>query len=193
MNERLKKLRKALDLTQQEFADRIGVKRNTIATYEIGRNTPLDAVIASICREFNVSEEWLRTGKGEMFEKLSEEDELSAMVERLITGESAAFKKRLVNALSTLKDEHWLLLEAKLKEIVDMRTAAPAVVDSKIETLTQATPDLAAKVAELERQNEEIQQQNQEKDKQLQELSARLAAIEEEDALGFLPDTGNLA
>lgn len=67
MNERLKKLRKALDLTQQEFADRIGVKRNTIATYEIGRNTPLDAVIASICREFNVSETWLRTGEGEMF------------------------------------------------------------------------------------------------------------------------------
>ena len=67
MNERLKKLRKALDLTQQEFADRIGVKRNTIATYEIGRNTPLYAVIASICREFNVSETWLRTGEGEMF------------------------------------------------------------------------------------------------------------------------------
>ena len=67
MNERLKTLRKALDLTQQEFADRIGVKRNTIATYEIGRNTPLDAVIASICREFNVSETWLRTGEGEMF------------------------------------------------------------------------------------------------------------------------------
>ena len=66
LNERLKKLRKALDLTQQEFADRIGVKRNTIATYEIGRNTPLDAVIASICREFNVSETWLRTGEGEM-------------------------------------------------------------------------------------------------------------------------------
>lgn len=67
LNERLKKLRKALDLTQQEFADRIGVKRNTIATYEIGRNTPLNAVIASICREFNVSETWLRTGEGEMF------------------------------------------------------------------------------------------------------------------------------
>jgi len=67
LNERLKKLRKALDLTQQEFADRIGVKRNTIATYEIARNTPLDAVIASICREFNVSETWLRTGEGEMF------------------------------------------------------------------------------------------------------------------------------
>lgn len=79
MNERIKKLRKALDLTQQEFADRIGVKRNTIATYEIGRNTPLDAVISSICREFSVSEEWLRTGAGEMFVP-REEDALSELV-----------------------------------------------------------------------------------------------------------------
>lgn len=67
LDERIKKLRKALDLTQREFGDRIGVKPNTIATYEIGRNQPIDAVISLICREFNVSETWLRTGEGEMF------------------------------------------------------------------------------------------------------------------------------
>lgn len=67
MKDRLKKIRKSLDLTQQEFADRIGIKRNSYANYEIGRNTPIDAIILSICREFNVNEEWLRIGKGEMF------------------------------------------------------------------------------------------------------------------------------
>ncbi len=67
MKDRIKKLRKSLDMTQQEFADRIGVKRNTIGQYEIGRNEPIDTVINLICREFNVSEEWLRTGSGEMF------------------------------------------------------------------------------------------------------------------------------
>lgn len=67
MNERIKKLRKTLNLTQQEFADRISISRGAVATYEVGRNEPIDAVIASICREFNVSETWLRTGKGEMF------------------------------------------------------------------------------------------------------------------------------
>ena len=67
MNERLKKLRKKLDITQQEFADRIGIKRNSFAKYETGRNKPIDAIIKSICREFNVNEEWLRTGIGEMF------------------------------------------------------------------------------------------------------------------------------
>lgn len=67
MNNRIKKLRKELDLTQQKFGERIGVKGNTIAQYESGRNEPIDAVIALICREFGVNEEWLRNGAGEMF------------------------------------------------------------------------------------------------------------------------------
>ena len=67
MNKRLKLLRKKLGLTQQEFAERVGIKRGAIANYEIGRNQPIDAVISLICREFNVSETWLRTGEGEMF------------------------------------------------------------------------------------------------------------------------------
>lgn len=66
MNERIKKLRKALDLTQQEFGSRIGMKQNTIALIESGRNTS-DQTIFSICREFSVNENWLRTGNGEMF------------------------------------------------------------------------------------------------------------------------------
>lgn len=67
MNERIKKLRKALDLTQQEFADRIGMKRNTVANYETDRNKPSNSVISLICKAFDVNEEWLRTGEGEMF------------------------------------------------------------------------------------------------------------------------------
>ena len=67
LHERIKEMRKALGLTQQEFADRLNIKRGTMANYEIGRNEPIDAVISLICREFNVSETWLRTGKGEMF------------------------------------------------------------------------------------------------------------------------------
>ena len=67
MNERIKKLRKALDLTQQAFADRIGIRQNTIAKYETNRGTPTTSVISLIVREFNVSEKWLRTGEGEMF------------------------------------------------------------------------------------------------------------------------------
>lgn len=79
MNQRIKLLRKSLDLTQREFGDRIGVKGNTIANYELGRNEPIDAVISLICREFNVSEEWLRDGTGDMF-ITDKPNELDALV-----------------------------------------------------------------------------------------------------------------
>ena len=69
LGERIKKVRKASDLTQQKFADRLGMKQNTVATYEMGRTNPSDPAIKSICREFNVNETWLRTGEGEMFVK----------------------------------------------------------------------------------------------------------------------------
>lgn len=67
MKDRIRKLRKALDLTQREFAERIGMKSNTIATYEMGRAFPSDPAINNICKEFGANEEWLRSGKGEMF------------------------------------------------------------------------------------------------------------------------------
>ena len=97
MNVRLKQIRKALNLTQQEFADRLKIKRNTVATYETGKSNPSDAAVSLICREFNVREEWLRNGTGEMFkaapssalDALSEEYGLSnaayVMVEKFVT------------------------------------------------------------------------------------------------------------
>lgn len=67
MQFRIKELRTSLGLTQQRFADRLGLKRQTIASYEIGNITPSDSTILLICKEFNISEEWLRTGTGEMY------------------------------------------------------------------------------------------------------------------------------
>lgn len=67
MNERIKALRKALGLTQQAFADKLGIRQNTIAKYETGRGNPTVAVVSLICREFDVNEIWLRHGIGDMF------------------------------------------------------------------------------------------------------------------------------
>lgn len=67
MNERIKLLRKALHMTQQEFAEKLNIKRGAIANYEVGRNQPIDAVISLICRTYNVDEKWLRAGEGNMF------------------------------------------------------------------------------------------------------------------------------
>ena len=67
LGKRIKKLRKELSLTQQEFADRMQTSKNNIARYEIDKVNPSAAVLTFICREFNVREEWLREGEGEMF------------------------------------------------------------------------------------------------------------------------------
>lgn len=67
MNERIKQLRKVLGLTQQEFAERIGIKRNAVANYETGRNEPIGSVVNLICKEYNVNPDWLSNGAGDMF------------------------------------------------------------------------------------------------------------------------------
>lgn len=166
MNNRIKKVRKSLDLTQQEFADKIGSKRNTVATYELGRTAPSAAVVSLICKTFNVSEQWLRTGEGEMFNQpQSRKDEIQHMVERMMEGRKSEFKYRLISVLNRLDEDQWEVLEDYLGQILDGReTELPA----KPETPPMPAADLAEEVAELKRQN--------------QELAAKVAAMEEEDA-----------
>ena len=111
LNERLKKLRKTLGLTQQEFADKIGSKRNTIAKYETNTNAPSAAVISLICREFDVNEIWLKTGEGEMFVSLTRDEEISRFVGETLSDESDTFKKRFISMLSNLDESDWEVLE----------------------------------------------------------------------------------
>lgn len=109
MNERIKDLRKSLGLTQLEFGEQVGVKANTIGNYEIGLRTPSEAVIRAICREFNVNEDWLRTGEGEMFNP--QDEKLAAFVGSLVADDSEPFKHRMVELLADLTPEEWKLLE----------------------------------------------------------------------------------
>lgn len=95
MNERIRKIRNALNLTQQEFADKIKVKRNTVATYEMGRSIPSDSAIALICKEFNVNEEWLRNGIGEMFKSRTKEQEIGAFVSETMALKMTISRKNL--------------------------------------------------------------------------------------------------
>ena len=74
---RTKELRDSLGLTQQKFADRLGITRGAVANWDLDRSDPSDAVISLICREFHVREAWLRDGTGEMFEQLTEDEDRS--------------------------------------------------------------------------------------------------------------------
>lgn len=148
MNERIKKLRKSLDLTQQEFADKIGMKRNTVANYETDRNEPSNSVISLICKTFNVSETWLRTGEGEMFVERTRDDELAAFMDELLAEESADFRRRLVTALSRLKPEQWEALEAVALELMK-DPAAPAFAPAHTPTIEEEARAEAEQQAQL--------------------------------------------
>lgn len=98
----VKKLRKAKKLTQQEFADQIGTTRDNIAGYETGRRKPSAASVNLIIAKLNVSETWLRTSDGDMFLQVSMEDELSAAVQKLLSGETSECETRLIKILADL-------------------------------------------------------------------------------------------
>ena len=110
MNERIKKLRKELKLTQQEFSDKLHIKRNTLANYEIGRNEP---IVALICKTYNVNEEWLRSGEGDMFLELPEEDEEAAYVSELLEDSDNDLYKLIKEIMHTYHD-----LTPKSKEVI---------------------------------------------------------------------------
>lgn len=112
MNERIKELRKSLDMNQTEFGNRIGVKQTTVAGYETGVRTPIDSVILSMCREFNVNEKWLRTGEGEMFLPVPEEDEVASYVAELLEPDNP-FTDLIVQIMRTYSQ-----LDSKSQEVL---------------------------------------------------------------------------
>lgn len=110
---RIKELRNSLDLTQQKFADRLGIQRGIIGKYEVDVSAPSDAVISLICREFNVREAWLRDGTGEMFEIKPRAEELGELVRKLLADRPESFRSRLITSLLRFEPDspEWQILE----------------------------------------------------------------------------------
>ena len=152
ISERIKAIRKEAGLTQQEFADRLGIARGNIGAYEVGKNAPSDAVIALICKTFNVNEAWLRNGEGEMFRQLSREEEIEQMAQTLLAEESDSFRTRLVSVLVKLSPEKLeVLAEIAQKLVADQEPTAPAGVDPE-------EAELQRRVADYERELREEQE-----------------------------------
>ncbi len=118
MKDRIKKIRKDLNLTQQKFADRLGVQRNTIAMYEMGRTFPSDAIMRSICREFYINEEWLRTGEGDMSRPRTRNQIITDFAGDLIN-EPESFRTRLIEGLAKLDTSDWEDIERIVLKLVN--------------------------------------------------------------------------
>lgn len=118
MNERIKEIRKALKLNQTEFGARLGIKQTTVAGYETGAKNPMDSVIVSICREYNVNEAWLRTGEGEMFLQKSRMDAIAEFAADLFNTDMR-FKRDLIETLAQLDESSWIELEKIAKKFIE--------------------------------------------------------------------------
>lgn len=114
MKDRLRELRKNLGLNQTEFGKKIGLKQATIGQMENGDRGITDRNITLICREFNVSELWLREGIGEMFMEF--DNRLTALSARLITSDDVVMKE-LTMMLWTLDVEELELIKGIIKKI----------------------------------------------------------------------------
>ena len=119
MNERLKELRTTLGITLEEFGKRIGITRSAVGHLEKGSRNLTEQTLKSICREFGVNEEWLRTGEGEMFVPLTRSEAIAEFAGSLMKEEDAYFKKRLIEALAKLNEQEWEVLEGIARKLTE--------------------------------------------------------------------------
>ena len=115
LNERIKAIRNAVGKSQTDFAKELSVSRSAICKMESGENYPSEQTIKLICSEFNVNEEWLRTGNGEMFQPITKDDEISKLFGEVLKENNDDFKRRLISALAKLDDVGW----EKLENLID--------------------------------------------------------------------------
>ena len=120
-NERVRALRKELGLTLQAFGDRLGVTRATVSRIENGVNNLSDQMVVSICREYGVSEEWLRDGVGEMFVPVTRNEKIARFAGELMKDETPEFRRQLVEILADLDDDGWEALACFAEKLAGIK------------------------------------------------------------------------
>ena len=120
IGDRIKELRKSvLEMTQDEFSEKIGIKRSGLSLVEIGRNNPSDQTIRSICREFGVSESWLRYGEGEMKIQLTREEALANMIAKAQSEPASSVKNRVFSMMAKLDEDDWVAIARIAEKIAN--------------------------------------------------------------------------
>ncbi len=116
-NERVKYLRETIlpqrngrRVSQDTFVEGLGIKKSALSLIESGRNSLSDSVRLLICNKYNVREEWLRDGSGDVFVEKSVEDELTDLAEKVMADTPDSFRRRFVTMLAKLTDDQWKLL-----------------------------------------------------------------------------------
>ena len=117
MHERISEVRKAKKISQNKFAEELNLSRNFISLIETGAREPSERTIKDICLKFEVNEQWLRTGEGEMFLPTDREKDLAKLSVKYLTDVPDSFRRRFISYLAKMTDEQWQLLEDFFDEL----------------------------------------------------------------------------
>lgn len=119
MADRISKVIRDKEKTKTAFSDRINVSQAFVSQMCSGLKVPSDRTIADICREYDVNEDWLRTGQGDPYIQLSRDEELAQFFGEVMKGEDPDFRRRLLSVMSRLTTDEWALLEQMAWKLVD--------------------------------------------------------------------------
>ena len=125
LNDRIKKLIETIGIKKIDFAKKLNVSQAFVSQLCSGASQPSDRTISDICREFGVSEEWLRTGEGEMFVPMTRDEEIAAFMGDLLSGRPD-FRSKLISVLARLSPAEWELIEKMVNRLLDEETAGQA-------------------------------------------------------------------
>lgn len=117
LSERIRELIRVRGKKKAEFARALNVSQAFVSQMCSGERMPSDRTIADICREFDVSEEWLRNGTGPMFVEKTRDEELAEFFGHVLARDD--FKQRLLAALSRLDESEWSMLEQVARKLLD--------------------------------------------------------------------------
>lgn len=131
MNNRIKEIRKKAGLSQEEFGKRLSVTKTSISKIEAGINNPSDQTIKLICSEFNVNEEWLRTGVGGQDNMFIPDDMKYYQNLGRLGSEKNEFKKFYINMMMGLPDEYWDYIYREFKKFDKEENSSKTVQVSK--------------------------------------------------------------
>lgn len=112
IGERIKTVRKTVNLTQVEFGEKIGIKGNTVTNYEADRREPQEVTLKAICDKFGVSYEWLKYGKGEMVAKV--DDDILKLINQILSAEDEN-ARQVFKAFANFDESDW----QTIKKMID--------------------------------------------------------------------------
>lgn len=119
MNTRIKALRKRLNLTLEEFGNKLGVTKTTVSRWEKGERTVSEQTIKLICNELNVNEDWLRTGSGGEDNMFIPDDALKYIKMGKAARTPNEFREFLVQIMESLPDEYCDFLYEEFKRFAE--------------------------------------------------------------------------